>query len=51
MPDMSLTEAAAWGLIFGGIAYAILEARGVSVAAVSAALVGLATKTLLLELG
>jgi hypothetical protein len=51
MPAMELTEVAAWALIIAGAAYAILESRGVSVAAIAAALAALATKSALLDLG
>ncbi|WP_158292052.1 hypothetical protein [Paracraurococcus ruber] len=51
MPVMELTEVVAWALILGGGAYALMESRGISAAAVSAALVALATKTVLLDLG
>lgn len=51
LPDMELTEVVARALIFGGIAYAVMETRGLSAAAVSAALAALATKTVLLDLG
>ncbi len=51
MPEMELTEILAWALIVAGFAYAIMESRGVPVAAVTAALAALATKTVLLDLG
>src|SRR5690242_6016292 len=51
MPAMELTEILAWALIVAGAAYAILESRGASLAAIAAALAALATKTALLDLG
>ena len=48
MPELALTEAVAWALIIGGVAYAVTAARGVTVAAVTAAVAALATKSLLL---
>jgi len=50
MPAMEFTEIAAWALIVAGIAYALMESRGLSAAAVTAALAALATKSLLLDL-
>jgi len=51
MPEMELTEILAWALIIAGAAYAIMESRGASIAAVTAALAAIATKSVLLDLG
>ena len=48
MPELDLTEVAAWALIAGGAAYAALERWSVSGGAIAAALVALATKSALL---
>ena len=51
MPPLELTEALAWALIAAGVGYAALLARGVSAAAVTAALAALAMKTMILDSG
>lgn len=50
MPEIPLTEAAAWALIAAGTAYAALERWGApaGLGAIAAALVALATKSVLL---
>ena len=50
IPELGLTEIFAWALIAGGLAFAALASRGVSAAAVTAALAALATKTFLFDL-
>ena len=50
MPELALTEVAAWALIAAGLAFAVVQRWGMSVGAgaVAAALVELATKSALL---
>lgn len=48
MPELALTEVAAWALIAAGVAYALLQRFGVPAGAVAAALVALATKSALI---
>jgi energy-converting hydrogenase Eha subunit C len=50
MPALELTEIIAWSLIIGGVAFAVMQSRGLSAAAVTAALAAIATKTALFEL-
>ena len=50
MLALDLTEGLAWALIAAGVVYAVLASRGISTAAVGAALVAVATKALLLDL-
>ncbi len=48
MPELALTEVAAWALIAAGVAYASVQRWGISAGAVAAVLVALATKSALL---
>jgi hypothetical protein len=48
MPILDATEIAAWALIAGAFAYAVLASRGATTAAVAAALAAIAAKTVLI---
>jgi hypothetical protein len=48
MPELALTEVAAWALIASGVAFAAMQRFGAPASAVAAALVALATKSALL---
>ena len=48
MPELALSEVAAWALIAGGVAFAAVQRWGVSAGAIAAVLVALATKSALL---
>jgi hypothetical protein len=48
MPILDSHEIAAWALIVGGIAYAVVASRGLATAAMAAALAAIAVKSALI---